>query len=87
MLDIETIPDFSVWTQGEGQWRLVPGDQALSRFLGTIKGGKVGSPATQAAVEKVEPFPLPMPAGWWPSRPWTSSWISRGRPGTDSILR
>jgi hypothetical protein len=59
VLDIETIPDFSVWTQGEGQWRLVPGDQALSRFLGTIKGGKVGSPATQAAVEKVEPFPPP----------------------------
>jgi hypothetical protein len=51
VLDIETIPDFSVWTQGEWQWKLVPGDQAL---FGAIREGK-----SQAAVAKVEPFPPP----------------------------
>lgn len=56
VLDIETVPDFSVWTQGEDQWKVVPGDVSL---YGTIRGGKVVSPAHHAAVAKIEPFPPP----------------------------
>ena len=56
VLDIETIPDVSVWTPGEDQWKLVPGDHDL---YGTIRGGKIVTPAIQASVVKVDPFPPP----------------------------
>ena len=56
VLDIETIPDCSVWTPGEDQWKLVPGDRDL---YGTVRGGTIVTPAIQASVAKVEPFPPP----------------------------
>jgi predicted PolB exonuclease-like 3'-5' exonuclease len=49
VLDIETVPDFSAWTPGEDQCRLVPG------FPVTGTEGKVH----EACVVRAEPFPPP----------------------------
>lgn len=49
VLDIETIPDFTVWTPGEDQHKLVPG------FPVEGTGGKVH----KACVIKSDPFPPP----------------------------
>lgn len=59
VLDIETIPDPSVWTPGEDQFKLIPG--LVQKFPHTSVDS-IGTPLTgplQACVEKVEPFPPP----------------------------
>jgi len=60
VLDIETIPDLSVWTPGEDQYRLAPG------FIPNLPSGTgFGDyrPPSQiempAHVKKIEPFPPP----------------------------
>jgi Predicted 3'-5' exonuclease related to the exonuclease domain of PolB len=49
VLDIETIPDFSVWTPGEDQYKLVPSFLAPGPITNQF----------QACALKIEPFPPP----------------------------
>jgi hypothetical protein len=50
-LDIETVPDFSIWSPGEPTYRLTCG-QLAPKFSSSL-------PAYQPYVEAVEPFPPP----------------------------
>ena len=70
VLDIETIPDESVWSPGTPTYKVCPNTD-IGRF------GAVG-------VEAVEPFPLPRPIEWSPSATWTSSSTRRPSPDTAS---
>lgn len=65
-LDIETIPDPSVWTPGERQWKLVSDPDALSpEPRRPVRGSmlnaviQVSIPPPLARVVPVEPFPPP----------------------------
>ena len=60
VLDIETIPDFSVWTPGEDQYRLIPGPVMIPRGMDITETGLSG-PASplKACVERIKPFPPP----------------------------
>lgn len=48
-LDIETVPDLSLWTRGEPAYRLVPG----------LPVDGTSGPVHEAAAVEVEPFPPP----------------------------
>lgn len=53
-LDIETIPDLTVWTPGDDQYKLAKGPwQDTMVYDGKVLGG------FRANVEKIEPFPPP----------------------------
>ena len=67
VVDIETVPDLSVWTPGEAKWELQPGFRRDSSNEGTYawfelgkqSSGRQGLTPCDSLYKKVEPFPPP----------------------------
>ena len=79
VLDIETIPDPSVWAPGEDKYEMVP---CLPEPHVPIKNSKLDGAIRVTSGEprgfvmhKIEPFPRRRRTGWWRWPGWTSSWI------------